>query len=212
MKKFLGVQARITLWALGLLCSATSWAGYWEISANGSYFKFNNGIQDNVKAHTVTTRIGAGLAYRFIENTAIEFSYLHSRIKDSFGQDIPALPDRYYIIKRTQIENYSLNLVLYFSGKKSSFRPYIRGGGGYMIRKTNLSGQATDRITGAKRDVAFTNGDTMKSASADGGLGFTLFILDQIAFETSGTVYATDLDKDEVYLHYAVSGGIRFVF
>lgn len=202
-------------WVLGtaiLLCSAPSHAGFWEISANGSYFKFNNGVQDNVKSTTITTRFGGGLAYRFMENTAIEFSYLQSRIRDSFGQNITALADRYLITKKTQMENYSLNLVLYLTDRKSTFRPYIRGGGGYMIRKTSLSGRAIDKVTGSNRELSFTNPPTEESASADGGLGFSLYVLDQVAIELSGTVYATDLDKEEIFLHYAFSGGLRFVF
>ncbi len=81
-----------------------------------------------------------------------------------------------------------------------------------MIRKTQIGGQAVDKVTGATRDLTFVNPVDQKSASADGGLGFSVFVLDQIAFEVSGTVYATDLDKEEIFLHYAVAGGIRFVF
>ncbi len=198
--------------ALGVLCSAQCFAGYWEVSANGSYFKYNNGTQDNVASTTVNTRIGAGLAYRFLESTAIEFSFINSRTQDKFGQDISTLLDIYYIDRTTEIQNYSLDLLLYFTEKKSTFRPYIRGGGGYMIRKTNISGIAKDRNTGGLSTLSFVNPADTKSTSADGGFGFTMYVLDQIALEFSGTVYATDLDKPTVFLHYSVAGGIRVIF
>jgi len=206
-----GILAFVGLASSAALAAAAT-KGYWEISANGSYFKVNNGILDGEQSRTTTIKFGGGLAYRFAGSTSIEFAYVHSKVRDRFGQNISGQPEIYFIDRRTSFENYSMNLVLNFSDRKSTFRPYIRGGGGYMVRKARFAGTAKNRFDLTTRKLSFATVPTSYSVSADGGLGFSLFVLDQIALDFSYTVYATDLDKPQVFLHYSVAGGLRFVF
>jgi hypothetical protein len=60
--------------------------------------------------------------------------------------------------------------------------------------------------------VDFEDQPPTSSASADAGIGFKIFMADSLALEFTGQVYATDLDKPEIYLHYAFSGGLRILF
>lgn len=198
---------------IALFCSAASaWAGYFEVSANGSYVKYNNGVQDGTPSNTTVTRVGAGLAYRFLANTSIEFSYVNSKTFDSFGQDIVSEAEIFFIDRKTEMQNFSTNLVLHFTDRKSRFRPYVLGGVGYMIRKQSFSGRATDKITDAERALSFASSAPLRSMSADAGIGLSIYILDQIALEASYTIYATDLNKSEIFLHYSIAGGVRVLF
>lgn len=207
------MNARRWFLAAGLFCSATIRAeGYFEISANGSYFKYNNGVQDGQPSITTVTRVGGGLAYRFMANTSIEFTYVQSKTNDRFGQDITSEPEVFFIDRTTELQNISANLVLHFTDRKSRFRPYIFGGGGYMVRKTSFSGRAVDKITEASRSLNFNSTAPIYSISATGGFALSIYMLDQVALEASYTVYATDLNKPEIFLHYSVAGGVRFLF
>lgn len=196
----------------GFLSASAAHAGFFEISANGSFFKYNNGLVGGEPSSTIIRRLGGGLGYRFLQNTSIELNYTHSRNQDQFTQDSAQISSIWRIEKLSEFQNLSLSLVIEFTGKNSPFRPYIRGGGGYMIRKTTLAGKATNRITEVVTDLEFNQEPETQTASADGGIGFKLFVADSIALEFSGNVYATDLDKSEIYLHYSYTGGLRFVF
>jgi hypothetical protein len=187
-------------------------AGYMELSANGSYAKYNNGLVGGDPSFTKVTRGSVGLAYRFLTNTAIELTYTHSQTYDQFSQDSDELTEKYYVEKKTLQKILSINLILDFADKKATFRPFIRGGGGYMIRSSDLSAIGVDKTTEVSRNLTFTDQAPTYSASADAGIGFKVFIADSLALEFSGQVYATDLDKPEIYLHYAYSGGMRILF
>ena len=80
-----------------------------------------------------------------------------------------------------------------------------------MIRNVNLKGTLVDEQLGTSSPLEFTNIPEVRSASAEGSLGFKLMVSDALAIETQGTVYATDLDKKEIYLHYSWSAGLRIL-
>jgi len=198
---------------LGFLFSSSwAYAGYLELSANGSYYKQNNGLQDGEISTAVTTRVGAGIAYRFLSQTAIEIAYLKSTNQDKYGQDIVSEPNVFFINRETETQNISLNLILYFAGRQSAFRPYIRGGAGYMTVKTIISGTSVSRLDSSSSPLTFAGQPNISSISADGGLGIDAYVADQLALEASFTVYGTDLDKPQIYLHYSLVGGIKLIF
>ena len=203
----------LTFTCVTALCySSPSRANYFELSANGSYFKYNNGVIGGDISYTITKKWGAGFGYHFLTNASVEINYTSSTNVDRFSQDSAELTSKLYINKNTLFQNLSLNLTLDFADKNAIFRPYIVGGGGYMIRQTVLSGSGVDRTTGVTTQLSFQGQPDVKSASANGGLGFKLFVADQIALDFSTMIYATDLDKPEIFLHYSVSGGLRFLF
>jgi opacity protein-like surface antigen len=194
------------------LSSVKTLAGYFELSANGSYYKYNFGMSGGQPTYNLTKQIGGGVAYRLLSNTSLEFAYSYSNSLDVGAADIATLPDIYYINKTTEITNYSINLVLNFADRKASFSPYISGGGGYMIRKITQTGTKVDRITNDSSVAEFSSTPQEKSASANGSFGLKMYMTDSLALDLKGTVYATDLDKSEIYLHYSLTGGVKFLF
>lgn len=210
----LGLLLGLALLEAPAFAAGQQGGGYFEFSLNGSWYRYANGMLDNDLATTTNIRGGSGLAYRFLSNTAVEVNYIYSRTIDHSATPYApeGLPTEHlYIDKTSEMHNLSVNLVLYFAQKGSAFRPYIRGGGGYMVRQQKLS--VTNVETGGQL-AAFPNsrGPIEKSVSADAGIGLNLFVADSIALEGSFNMYATDLDKPAILLSYAASGGLRFVF
>jgi hypothetical protein len=195
-----------------LAISEYSRAGYIEFSASGSYSKSHNGLVGGDPSFTTSKRGTLGLAYRFMTNTAIELSYSHSHTFNQFSQDSAELAEKYFIEQTNQAKILSLNLVLDFADKKAKFRPFIRGGGGYMVRSTELNATGVDKTTEISRNLEFEDQPQTYSASADAGIGFKIYMADSLALEFTGQVYATDLDKPEIYLQYSFSGGLRVLF
>jgi hypothetical protein len=196
----------------GTKSSGGGFGGYFEIFANGSWYRYNNGVIGGDPSTTTITNYGGGLAYRLLSNTALELSYQESLTKDKYTQDFPELAQKIRIVRDTKAQIISLNLILELSDRKTNFRPYIKGGGGYMIRKAKFSGVAIDRITNTEQPLSPNDPPPSTSVSAQGGLGFKLFVADRLAIEFSGTSYWTDLDKDLIYVHYSVAGGFRYLF
>jgi hypothetical protein len=195
-----------------LLFSKATWAGFFTISGNGSYFKYNYGLSAGAPTYTVAKRAGAGLAYSLASSTSIQFSYSYSNTLDVGAADIDSEPVIYYINKTTEFHTYSLNLVLEFADKKSTFRPFISGGGGLSISKSVQSGTAVDRITNDVTNLTFAAQPEVQSASADASLGFNIYVANSVAIELKGTVVASNLDKEEIYIHYSGTAGLKFVF
>jgi opacity protein-like surface antigen len=207
----LGLGLCLTLFASGAR------AGYFEISANGSYYKYTNGKTLGELNTETTKRVGAGIAYNFFGNVLIEFKYTRSQKLDKYTQlalTAGGTPDTIYRISRsTKFDNYGANLVLEFAPRKAQFRPYISGGIGYMERWESTSGTYEDAILkNGQTALKFSPIPSAKSISADAGIGFKLFIVERLALEGSFNVMATDLDKEEAFLHYSGSGGLRFLF
>jgi hypothetical protein len=200
---------------LPLLCllGTSASAGYFELSANGSYYSYSNGVVAGEKSTETTVRWGSGIAYRFMQNASIEFKYSRSMNTEKYAQ-VSQAESRLYRIKRTsQYNNYSVGLNLDFADRKAAFRPFVSGGVGYMIRSEKLGGTYEDTLLDEGRtELEFNQPDEVRSLSADAGLGFKIFVADAVAIEISGNIIATDLDKEEIFLHYSAAGGLRFLF
>jgi len=199
--------SRLLAIALGL-AGTPAFAGYFELSANGFYSKYTNGKTLGELNTETTQRLGGGLAYNFFGNMLIEFKYT-----DRYTQLSISDGNIYRIRRTSEFNNYGTNLVLEFAPRKAQFRPYISGGIGYMKRKEKTSGTYEDSVVrDGQTELDFQATPDTSSISADGGVGFKLFIAERLALEGSFNVLATDLDKEEVYLHYSGSGGLRFFF
>lgn len=188
-----------------------SHAGYFELSGNGSYYKQNNGKTLGEQNNTTVQRIGGGIGYNFFGNASLEFKYTSSKNIDKYTQ---VTDSAIYRIKRTsQFKNYGVNIVLDFADRKAPFRPFVTGGLGYMIRKSETAGTVEDIVLlNGQNTLSFTPEAEVKSISADAGIGFKLFMADRLAFEGTFNVFATDLDQSEVFLHYSAAAGLKFLF
>lgn len=199
------------LWAQGG-GGGGSGSGYFELSGNGSYYRYNNGVVAGDQNYTSIQRVGAGMAYRFLTNTAVELGYSESKTKETLTQTTSDGSLRLRSNKTSSFKIMSLDLLLYFNQKGSRFRPYIRGGGGYTIRRVKLEGTQVDVLAGNVESRLSDSSPTIYSWSANTGLGFNLYVLERIAFEASGTAYLTELDKPTIYIHYSIAGGLRYIF
>ncbi len=197
--------------ALGIISFRSAQAGHYEISANGSYYKNDNGVIAGDPSETTIRRIGGGISYSFLESTAIEISYSDTRNTDTFSQLSSEQSFKWRVDRVTSIKNTSLDLVIGFSGRRERFRPYIRGGGGYTIRSTSTTGVETDLADDSTQDLEEDFVET-RSLTAQAGTGFKYYIVDRVALEFSYTVFASELDQPKVYLHQAIAGGLKIVF
>lgn len=196
-----------------VLGAQSAHAGYFELSLNGSYYKYNNGQTRNEQNTTTVQRVGAGLGYNFFGNASIEFKYTNSKNIDRYTQDSISENAIYRIRRTTKFDNYGANLRLDLAPKRSPFIPYISGGLGYMIRNSDTQGTSEDRsLLNGQTSLQFVNEAEVRSLSADGGLGFKIYMVDAIALELSFNVFASDLDQREIFLSYSASGGLRLVF
>jgi hypothetical protein len=186
-------------------------AGHFEISANGSFYKYDNGVIAGEPSSTTIRRLGGGISYSFLESTALEVSYSDTRNTDTFSQISSEQTMRWRIDRETRIQNVSLDLVVGFSGRRARFRPYLRGGGGYTMRTTSTGGVEIDLTDDSQENLDLEVAQT-KSVTAQAGFGFKYFIVDRVALEFSYTMFASQLDQPTVYMHHALAGGMRVVF
>lgn len=187
-------------------------AGYFELTANGSYYRNNNGVVAGDQNYTVNQRLGAGVAYRFLTNTAVELSYADSRNFETLTQTTSDGSIQLKSKKTTVFRILSLDLLLYFNKKGSRFRPYIRTGVGYVIRKVKVESTQIDILAGNQETRLSTAIPTSYSMSANGGIGFNVFVSERIALEANATAYFTELNEPEIYVHYSIAGGLRYLF
>ena len=212
MKRNRSLSALVLFLGGPTLLASPAFAGFFEISANGSYFKYNNGLIGGEPSTTTITRFGGGIGYRLLANTSIEINYSESRNKDNFAQDIEGDSQKRFINKDTQVQNLSLDLVLNFADRRAPFRPYIKGGVGYMIRNTKLSGKEIDKDFGTETKLNFVKQPQLESASAEVGVGTKIMLDESLALDLGASAYFSDLDKKEIYIHQSYTGGIRIIF
>jgi opacity protein-like surface antigen len=205
-------MSRFRLILAAAIFSGSASAGYFELSANGSYYKYNNGVVAGDQNYTVIQRVGGGVAYRFLTNTAIELGYTESKTRESITQATSDGSIRLRSTKTSTFRILSLDLLVYLTDKKSRWRPYLRGGVGYTTRRVKVEGTQIDVLAGNVETALQMASPTIYSMSAQGGAGLSVYISEQIALEASYTAYATELDRAEIFIHYSVSGGLRYVF
>lgn len=202
----------LTLWLCALgFGGKEALAGYFEISGNGSYYKYDNGVMAGDPSQTISRRLGGGISYSFLENTALEVSYSDTQNTDEFSQVSGGETLKWRVNRLTRIQNVSLDLVIGFSGRRERFRPYLRGGGGYTIRETTITGTETDLASESRTPLAVQSSST-KSVTAQAGAGFKYFLVDRVALELSYTLFASELDQPVIFLNHAFAAGLRVVF
>ena len=188
-------------------------AGYFELSGNGSYYLYNNGKTLGEQNTTTVQRLGLGIAYNFSRNTSLEFKYTNSKNIDQYTQESLSESRIYRITRTSQFNNYGMNFVVTFGNSKATFRPYITAGVGYMIRESETTGTFEDSVLlDGQNELQFAEEAAVSSISADGGIGFKIYVVKRIALEGSFNVFATDLGEEEVFLHYSAAGGLRVIF
>jgi outer membrane protein W len=119
------LTALATTLALGLL-SPKAHAGFFEIGASGSYKRTNI----DVDAFDESSSLTSSLAYYLTESSALELSYTDGANKRSISENVANghVTQMYY-------KTMGLDFVYTFGTKGSTFRPYFKGGGNYILSK-----------------------------------------------------------------------------
>ncbi|MBN1115319.1 MAG: outer membrane beta-barrel protein [Oligoflexia bacterium] len=171
------------------LISINAFAGYYEISAKGSYSNYKNTEDTFTRSYS----FGASVAYRFISASAIEIAYTKTFQK----QTAP------YSNIQGIIQVASVSILGYLLGKEYMFQPFVKIGGGYMFReysyKYDLEG------------IPVIN-TRSESASLTFGGGIRYLLTGNLAIEGSAIGYLTDFEEDRPFIHHTVMAGITVIF
>jgi len=170
-----------------LILSSNLYAGYFEVSAGGSYSNYKNSAVSSTK----TQSINASFAYRFVSASAIELSYYNTK-------QIATAP---YSSTYSKMDVASASLLIYIFGTKYTIQPYVKAGGGYMIRNNTYNTDGFESLT--LRDDSF-------SANIGGGIKY--YFTGNLALQGSATAYVTDFDMSSPYIHQAYSVGVTVLF
>lgn len=173
-----------------------------DLFARGSVSR--NSI-DSEKWKISVSAIG-GLAFRLSEQIRIEGRYtnissLQNRLDIVSGGAVGTLTD---ILTETEI--YSLGVDIEILGKRSSFKPFIYLGGGYVITRQSYD-YTPDGSTVA---TPFKEAE-QKGFSGNVGLGIRWIIAKRLAIELEGFAYGTDFDKPKPLFNIYASAGLRLI-
>lgn len=171
-----------------LLVSAQAHAGYFEISASGSYRKTTYD-ENNYSVY----RSGTGsVAYYFWELSALEISYTRAR-SDETKTDYKA---------RSYVTFYGADLIFTLASKKSLFQPYIKVGAAYQDKNGTYKQLNQDVV--ALPEV--------KGWAPSGGFGFKFIIGQHVAIKAGIDAWSSPLSQDDVTYDYAGRLGLSFIF
>lgn len=117
-------------------------AGMWELGVNGNYRKAYMNADNTTDASALT----GSIAFYFGTMSALEGSYTYGSAKTRL-----ALKDRPNQTVTVFYEMIGLDLVITLTGQDSVIRPYIKGGGAYILKKDTFfaeDGRTAIMVTG----------------------------------------------------------------
>lgn len=163
-------------------------AGYFEISASGSYRKTTYD-KDNYYEYRSAT---GSIAYYFWEMSALELSYTRA-ITNEQKTDYES---------RGFIEMYGADLIFTMGGKQSLFQPYIKFGAAYQIKESSYKLVNQDAV----------ELEPIKGVSPSAGVGFKLIFAKNFALKFGIDVWSSPLNEEESTYDYAGRAGISWIF
>ena len=178
-----------------LLFSHVSWAGFIELGANANYksSKFN----DDNTAETIS--YSGSIAYYFLEQCAFEITYTSGYSKQE-SQATP-IDDKYLI--EDNFDMGSLDLVLSLAGKEAAVQPYLKLGGGYMIKE---------------RFIKVNNGPKLSASQIEGfvpsaGAGVKFMLTNTFSIKLGVDAWTSPVSSnDEKTIDYSGRAGVSWIF
>ena len=167
--------------------ATNAFAGLFELSATGNYRKTS--VDD--LHYSIASYGTGGLAYYFWELSAIETSYTR-------GNSATIQPN---IKIYSFFEMYEINLLITFAGKESAFKPYIKVGGAYTVRKVSEENPNVDPIR-----------TESKGFSPVAGAGFKIMLSQQFAIKAGVDANSTPTNQQPVVYDYNAYAGLSFLF
>lgn len=174
------------------LTTSFAHAGYFEISATGSYR--TNTVNDYTYSRTQS--LTGSVAYYFWEMSALEFSYTDA-LSRSYGRT-PISGQDY--VETSRVRLVGADLVISFAGRQSAFRPYIKIGGADQ-QKTWIY----------EEGLVNTRVDT-QGFSLTGGFGFKFLLSDNFAIKAGVDAWSNPLSEPKRIIDYAANAGISWMF
>lgn len=172
-----------------ILFSVSSYAGYFEISASGSYRKTSYD-ENNYSVY----RSGTGsVAYYFWEMSALELNYTKAR-SDEIKSEYQA---------RSYVTFYGADLIFTLASKQSLFQPYIKVGAAYQHKKASY--KQTNVAT-------VTHFPDIKGWAPSGGVGLKFILGKHVALKAGVDAWSSPLSQDKVTYDYAGRVGLSLLF
>lgn len=187
---------RVFLLLLMSLMSAPAFAGFFELGASANYRYSGYNASNYIQSLTYT----ASTSYYFWEMCAFELNYTTGYSKQVSGGLGTTIDPKETI--EDNIELTSLDLVLSFAGRQDPFRPYVKVGGGYLIK---------DRY----RQINQDNEDLIAHQEGlvpSGGFGLALNITQTLSIKIGVDAWTSPLRVQPVIVDYAGRAGISWIF
>lgn len=186
---------RIALLALIALGPLSASAAFFEIGGSVNY-RYSGYDSNN---YVESLSYSATASYYFWEMCAWELNYTTGYSKQVTQGTSPIDPKE---TVEDNIQLTSLDLVLSFANHDDPFRPYIKFGGGYLVKDRYFQVDA-DNENLIAHQVGLV---------PSGGLGFALSITKEFSLKFGIDAWASPLNVQPVIIDYAGRAGISWMF
>ena len=187
---------RILLLILLSVGSLSASAGFVEVGASANYRYSGYNANNYIQSLSYT----ASVSYYFWEMCAFELNYTTGYSKQVSGGAGSTIDPKETI--EDNIELTSVDLVLSFAGRQDPFRPYVKFGGGYLIK---------DRF----RQINADNVDLIAHQEGlvpSAGLGLAINVTQALSVKIGLDAWTSPLKIKPVIVDYAGRAGISWMF
>ncbi len=169
--------------------------GFVEVGASANYrtSRYNDNNYIESLSYTGT------FSYYFWEMCAWELNYTTGYSKQ-VSKGNSAIDPKTTV--EDSIELISMDLVLSLASRQDPFRPYIKFGGGYLMKERyrQIDDDAKERIS------------EQSGAVPSGGIGFSLGLSKQLNLKLGVDAWTSPMNEDPVVVDYAGRAGISWIF
>lgn len=179
-----------------ILAGGSASAAFVEVGASANYRASGYNRDNKIESLTYT----ASLSYYFWEMCAWELNYTTGYSKQ-VTKGVSALDDKETV--EDNIDLTSLDLVLSFAGRQDPFRPYIKLGGGYLVKERFRQVNDDDK-TRISRQAGLV---------PSGGFGLSLGLTKELNIKVGIEAWTSPKEKDQpLIVDYAGRAGISWIF
>jgi outer membrane protein W len=173
----------------------TAAAAFYEIGGSVNYRYSGYGTNNYVQSLSYT----ASASYYFWENCAWELNYTTGYSNQTSQGITPGSPK---FTVEDNIQLTSLDLVLTLADHDASFRPYIKLGGGYLVK---------DRYFRVDQDPETLIAHQVGLVPS-GGLGFALSLTKDFSLKLGIDAWTSPLNQQPVIVDYVGRAGVSWMF
>jgi len=187
---------RALVYAMLILSSFPAFAGFYEVGASANYRYSGYDPNNYVQSLSYT----ASVSYYFMEMCAVEVGYTTGYSKQVSGGTGTTIDPKETI--EDNIALSSADLVISFAGRQDPFRPYVKLGGGYLIK---------DRYRRVNQDdetlIAHQEG-----LVPSGGVGLAINLTTAMSIKFGLDAWTSPPRQQPVIVDYAGRAGISWMF